>query len=360
MVLTGGTIDITIHQICPEDGLAEVHAATGGGWGGILVDKAFRDLLIEMVGPEIYEEFVKTETEDWIYLWRVFENKKKTITPENNDKIRMRLPASLSSLYKDKTGHDLTKGINRSKYANEIELDRDKILISHKIMKGLFENSAQTTIAHLKSVLQESEEDKIKAILMVGGFSESPVLQDAIRAEFRHLQVIIPPAPSSVILRGSVIFGHDPLTIKQRVLKKTYGCGETYLFNERIHPKDKKQSAEFIGKTYDVVRTFGITASKGETVFLGQTQPEKTYLPLFPSQKTVGAKFYASDDRKPEYIDDSCTLIGQMKIDVSGLPDDENEKKVMISLNFSNTEIRATACVKKTGKTTDVKLDFLG
>ena len=148
--LIGGTIDITIHEISPGGGLKEVYAASGGGWGGILVDKAFQDLVTELVGPHVYEQFTKTETEDWIDLWRIFEMKKKTITPENDDTvIHMRFPVSLPSLYKENTTHDLNEDIKRSKYANEVQLRRDKIFISSKIMKGLFDNSIQTTVSHL-------------------------------------------------------------------------------------------------------------------------------------------------------------------------------------------------------------------
>lgn len=354
----GGTIDITVHEIYPGGGLGEVHAASGGGWGGVLVDKAFQDLITDLVGPEIYEEFVKTETEDWIYLWRTFESKKKTILPENDDTINIRFPASLPSLYLEKTKHELHKNIKSSKYAKEIQLRRDKMFISSRIMKGLFYYSVQTTVAHLKAVLHESESHKIKAILMVGGFSESRVLQEAIKKEFSHLHVIIPPAPSSIVLRGSVIFGHDPLSIKQRILKKTYGSLEAPFFDAKKHPEDKKKNRYFEGKTCHVVEMFWIKATQGEAVVVGQTLSEEAHRPIFPSQDAGLLKFYASDVKEPVYIDDSCTPIGEMDIDLSGLPDDE--KDVMVSLNFGDTEIKATARIKKTGKASNVKLNFLG
>ena len=347
-----------IHEINPGGGLREVHAASGGGWGGILVDKAFQDLLTELIGPGIYDEFVKTQTEDWIYLWRTFESKKRTLSPENDDTINMRLPVSLTLLYKEKTGHELNEDIKNSKYVDEICLRLDKIFISNKIMKGLFDYSVQTTVSHLKSVLRETDAEKVKAILMVGGFSESRVLQEAIKKEFSHLQVIIPPTPSSIVLRGSVIFGHDPTLIEQRVLKKTYGSRHTPLFDARKHPEDKKTTLKFKGKTYDVVETFQVKATQGETVFVGRTKHLGSHGPLFSSQDAVYIKFYASDVREPEFIDDSCTPIGDMTVNVSGLP--EGEKKVLISLNFGDTEIKATARVEKTGKATDVKLNFLG
>ena len=283
--------------------------------------------------------------------------KKKTITPENDDTINMRFPISLPSLYKEKTGHDLNEDIKRSKYANEIQLRRDKIFISSRIMKGLFDKSIQTTVSHLKTVLQESDTDKIKAILMVGGFSECHILQVAIKTEFNHLRVIIPPTPSGIVLRGSVMFGHDPLSIKQRVLKKTYGTRITHFYDATKHPEDKKEVYIYDEK-YSIVNVFYLNVQKGETIVVGENQPEQSFVPLMASARSVNITFYASDLERPMYIDDTCTKIGEINIDLSDIPDDE--KEMLISLNFSDTEIKAIGRVKKTGKATNVKLNFLG
>lgn len=47
---TGGTVDITAHQILPSGSVKELHAATGGAWGGTKVDENFVNLLIEILG----------------------------------------------------------------------------------------------------------------------------------------------------------------------------------------------------------------------------------------------------------------------------------------------------------------------
>ena len=193
---------------------------------------------------------------------------------------------------------------------------------------------------------------------MVGGFSESRVLQESMKTEFKHLQVIIPPTPSGIVLRGSVIFGHDPLSIKQRVLKKTYGTRETPFYDAKIHPEAKKEAYICEGNEYYIVNAFHINVEKGKSIVVGEDQPEVNHVPLFASQNSMYFTFYASDMKKPEYIDDNCTKIGEMTIDVSSVPDDE--KDVLVTLNFSGTEIKATACIKKTGKATSVKLNFLG
>ncbi|XP_045172708.2 heat shock 70 kDa protein 12B-like [Mercenaria mercenaria] len=50
----GGTIDITVHEVQPTGTVKEIKAASGGGWGGTLVDEAFEQLLIDIVGKNVY------------------------------------------------------------------------------------------------------------------------------------------------------------------------------------------------------------------------------------------------------------------------------------------------------------------
>ena len=42
---TGGTIDITVHEVLKGGFLKEIYEANGGDWGGTNVDEAFEDLL---------------------------------------------------------------------------------------------------------------------------------------------------------------------------------------------------------------------------------------------------------------------------------------------------------------------------
>ena len=101
-------------------GLKEVHAASGGGWGGILVDQAFEELLVVIVGQQIYSKFVKKDTEDWLDLCRMFEVKKKTIDTRSNPKINMKLPMPLIELYKNETRRELKDRIAECKYSSQI------------------------------------------------------------------------------------------------------------------------------------------------------------------------------------------------------------------------------------------------
>lgn len=43
--LIGGTVDIIIHKILDDGKIAEVYKASGGAWGGTVIDEEFRKYL---------------------------------------------------------------------------------------------------------------------------------------------------------------------------------------------------------------------------------------------------------------------------------------------------------------------------
>jgi len=47
---TGGTIDITVHEVVSGGKLRELTIASGGDWGGTLVDREFEQFLEQVFG----------------------------------------------------------------------------------------------------------------------------------------------------------------------------------------------------------------------------------------------------------------------------------------------------------------------
>ena len=354
---TGGTIDITIHEITPSGGLKEVHAASGGGWGGILVDEAFKRLLIDIIGEEVYSKFMKTETEDWLYLLRLFESRKKFICCTKKDKINMKLPVTLMDMFKNETRQDIRDRVAESKYSNMIHFTRgDIVRYEASLMQSLFSESIDKTVSHVKYVLRDENAQDVKAILMVGGFSESPLLQDAIKKAFPRLKVIIPTEASSAILRGAVIFRHNPASITQRVLKKTYGVETTVTFDKAVHDEKYKLKG---AKGFDCNKIFDKHVEKGQSVAVGEALPEQAYKPSQHNQTTMPFPIYASNLKDPKYTDQGCQLLGTLRVDISDVPGDL-DRRVFVKLMFGDTEVKAAARVKKTGQIVSANFDFLG
>ena len=348
-----------MHEISETGGLKEVHAATGGGWGGMLVDQAFKALLVELFG-DVYDAFTKAETDDWLDLWRAFEVKKKTIDPEKTDKIVITLPATLLNMYEDANGFGIDEKIKSSRFASKIELRKNKMIFCHDVMKGLFEKSIQSTISCIRDIFQDRKISNIKAILMVGGYSESLMLKEAVKRSFRHFTIVTPQNASSAILRGAVIFGHNPVAISHRVLKKTYGIDKTEPFIEGKHPDNRKK--EYEGKI-TCIDIFEKLTEKGKTLAVGETIAHKTLSrPFTDTQTSLVYKIYASDLHNPSFVDEGCTYLGELVVDLSSLPKemDRKEKKASFQITFGDTELKASATVLKTGEVFSGTFDFLG
>ena len=353
----GGTVDITIHEITKSGGLKEIQAASGGGWGGILVDKAFEDLLTDILGDDVYDEFRRKELEDWIDLGRTFELKKKTVDPIKDNRVNMKLPLSMIKLFKQMKGHALENVIPETKYASEMELRGDKVRFESNLMKSLFGNSIELTVKHVRTLMKERNVRDIKAILMVGGFSESPMLQDAIKQSFRSVKVIIPKEAATAVLRGAVCFGHNPSVVTERVLKYTYGVRCNIPYKDGIHPKSKLVQM-YRGARCDFV--FDKHVTRGQSVTVGESQSERRYSPSFNDQSIMHIWFYASAMTDPDFVDDpGCERIAILDLDISHVPGNL-DREVYLSLTFSDTEIKATARIEETGEEITTRFDFLG
>ncbi|XP_060556289.1 heat shock 70 kDa protein 12A-like [Ruditapes philippinarum] len=137
----GGTMDVTVHEAGRDNTLREVKAASGGDWGGIIVDKEFENLLTRMVGQYVFEQFKLKEKEDWLDMQREIESKKRKPNMDSAGKLGMRFPVSLNDLYNKHSQNDISTSLASSPYAGLIELKRDKMKISNKVFVDLFEIS---------------------------------------------------------------------------------------------------------------------------------------------------------------------------------------------------------------------------
>ena len=76
----------------------------------------------------------------------------------------------------------------------------------------------------------------IGTILMVGGFSQSPVLYDGIKSAFPNMEVICPQDAVLTIVKGAVMFGNNPRLIQERISPRTYGICVNAPFDSTQHP----------------------------------------------------------------------------------------------------------------------------
>ncbi|XP_062586417.1 heat shock 70 kDa protein 12A-like [Saccostrea cucullata] len=325
----GGTIDITIHEVKDEGKLRELTRASGGDWGGVSVDKAFEAVLTEIVGEGLMEEFRRTYTADYLELFRDFEIKKRKRNESKEDEafVTLKIPLSLVELCGNLAGM-----IACTKYNGNIDLELDKLRINHATFVDLFRTTCDRVVDHVKKLLQSANAKSVDFILMVGGFSESPVLQDAIKGAFcSKYRVIVPQEAGLTVLRGAVLFGKDPSTIDCRIAQRTYGIASTRTFNPKIHKESKKFQVNKVDKCDDL---FSRHVKKDDKLILYVAQAEKTYTPLKADQESMRISLYKSEVDNPMYVDDpGCTYLGSFDVpmrDTTGGLD----REVKVSLPF--------------------------
>ncbi|XP_069129616.1 heat shock 70 kDa protein 12A-like isoform X1 [Argopecten irradians] len=354
----GGTVDITVHEVQPDGTLKELDKASGGSWGGTKVDESFRQMLVKIVGNDIMQGFCKGCTSDFVDMFREFETKKRTVDHTTKNKVTMKIPIALKELFEDETGEDLNETLEQTNYSGKLAWTGDKLRIQPDTFRQLFAIAVDSTIEHVRNVIAQKSCERTTTIIMVGGFSESPLLQAKVKEYFPKMRVIIPPDAGLAVLKGAVIYGHTPKAIKARRAKFTYGVGSNSVFDPKKHDESRKFYNED-DKTYYCRNTFSKHVTKGDLLEIDEAQSNQSYSPMSNSQTSIVFPFFVSHDANPKYVDDqNCDQIGKMSVNIpSGT--DGSDRSVRVRLIFGGTEIKVEATVERTKKVTKATLNYL-
>ncbi|XP_053395912.1 heat shock 70 kDa protein 12B-like [Mercenaria mercenaria] len=312
----GGTVDITFHQVIVDDKLREIHKASGGAWGGTRIDDEYEKLLKSIVGPDVMKTFKDQHLDDYVDMLRAFEIKKRDLTPDDTTKITIRIPPSLNELVQEIRKKQLKEIIAEPVFKEKIQYVSGKLRVDPVLFKELFEETVSRIIQHTKSLLQEETCQNCSTILMVGGFSESIILQEAVRDAFKGFRIIVPEGSSLVVLKGAVIFGHCPTSIAERVCRYTYGLRRSHRSSEnkcKHPPTSTTVGKDGIMRCEDL---FQIHVRSGDTIHLGEELMTGTYCPRYDDQTEVGFHVYASESPNPILVTEKCCF----KLGVLSIP----------------------------------------
>lgn len=116
------------------------------------------------------------------------------------------------------------------------------------------------------------------------------------------------------VLKGAVLYGHEPKTISVRVCKYTYGVKASVIFDSAIHPESKKFVENGVERCDHI---FDIHVRVGQTVKVGERQLTRNYTVVAPDQKCINFPIYISNKKEPTYTtDEGCTHLGKLTIDM--------------------------------------------
>lgn len=274
--------------------------------------------------------------------------------------VTFKVPIKLSESYTEKNpGSDIRTAVNANpKYKNSIKWIGDKLRMEADLTKTLFNDTCKRIVNHMQELLKHSKVKDVSSIILVGGFAESPMLQAAIRNAFKDKKVIVPRDAGLAVLKGAVLFGHQPKTFSARICKYTYGIGTTAKFNCFLHPESKKIIENDEELCTDI---FSIHVRVGDTVDVGEPQGNQTYTVVKPYQRKMDFLIYTSNVKSPKFVtDEGCTRVGKLAID---MPDTSEgmDRGAKVHMTFSGTEFVVTAVDKRDPqKIVSTTVDFLG
>ena len=283
--------------------LREIYHPDGGPWGGTLVDQAFKQFLISLLGKAVLEKFSAECKSDELYLRRNFEMLKRRIKEKSSQNQILRIPRSLLEC----AGNDkaVKRKIEQSQYKNEVELkqSKDKLSISGNVLEQMFAEPVSNLIRHVKTLFSKTELQNIRTLILVGGFSESAFITNELRMAFPNRDIIVPHEPNLAVLKGAVLFGHNPKTISSRKMAFTYGISTAIPFDENIHPEYKRVFRNGVDKCEDVFKVF---FEVGQTVIPDKTKVVHTFNTSHSrSDITERVEIYKTKAAKPIFVSDS-------------------------------------------------------
>ncbi|CAN8215920.1 unnamed protein product [Coccothraustes coccothraustes] len=355
----GGTVDMTVHQIrLPEGHLKELYKATGGPYGSLGVDYEFEKLLCKIFGEDFIEQFKIKRPAAWVDLMIAFESRKRAAAPDRTNPLNITLPFSFIDYYKKFRGHSVEHALRKSNVDFVKWSSQGMLRMSPDAMNALFKPTIDQIVQHLSEVFDKPEVTNVKFLFLVGGFAESPLLQQAVQSAFgSRCRVIIPQDVGLTILKGAVLFGLDPAVIKVRRSPLTYGVGVLNRFVEGKHPPEKLLVKDGTRWCTDVFDKF---ISADQSVALGETVT-RSYTPAKPSQLVIVINIYSSEQDNVSFITEpGVKKCGTLRLDLTGTDASvPNRREIKTLMQFGDTEIKAMAVDVATSKSVKVGIDFL-
>ena len=145
---------------------------------------------------------------EYLTIIRDFEAKKRTVTANYGSNFVTSMSAVLNEMV---SNEEKMQNIQSSYLRDKVSFVKGKLKLSASLMESFFKDSLENIIDHVQNILKSVED--VNMILLVGGYGESPLVQETFRNEFTNLQIIIPQDCNLAVMKGAVLFGHNPMSV---------------------------------------------------------------------------------------------------------------------------------------------------
>lgn len=354
--LGGGTVDITVEKVEGDGTLSEIHHPNGGPWGGTRVDNAFKEFLINIFGKDVMQNFSENQKSDSLFLYRNFEALKRKTDRETIQKRILRIPSSLVKCATDASV--VRTKIKNSPFNGKVELKptQDKLSLEGGVLQDMFNFSSTNIVQHVRKLFTDDKIQRINTIILVGGFAESALITNDIRAAFPDKTIIVPQECSLAVLKGAVLYGHNPKSITSRKMPYTFGISTAVPFDNRCHPPHKKTiDCNGVEKCEDVFKVF---FEIDKTVIPNETTAVHSFN-CSNYSSTANVEIYRTKDKHPIFVSDrGCSRVGEVKLQLDNAYSGE-QNVIEVTFMAGHTELQVQARHAATNKKIVASFRFL-
>lgn len=334
----GGTVDLTAYQNDQDGKMIEIGRSLGERIGSDFLNRRVEsEHLLESFGKDVMDQIREECPDALLHMIDQWERAKVAVRLDQDENINLLIP----------TGIDRKMGAaGRRRLARRQNKVDDAVVLTPAQLHALFDTVVPGTLDLIEAQLSEMESaqgdpDVPNVIVLAGGFSNSPYLQQAIRERFAsRATIIVPPNPDIAVLAGAVHFCYDPQT-RARRSRFTYGVNSAMPFEEGVDPEPFRLS------TPDGDRCksrFNVFTTAGQSV---PTDAEVSHvlLPLFEEQERLTFRVFATRDAEPRYVsDEGCDQLAEVTIDLGPVMRfDREERGVRTFMKFGETEVKVRA-----------------
>ena len=376
----GGVQDIISYRVDEKCRICVTDRACGNDWGGTRVNEQFSRFLQTLVDDHEFTQYLNVSDVQMRHqhradfnklIYESFEQQKMLFGDEDDDDKRVpaviNIPNSFGRFYKQ---GELEKAISVN-YIDVAELEGLVLTIQPEKMKEFFQPVVDQIRRYTFLALEKVKQNvgKLEAIYLVGGFGGckyiKKALQDIIQRRYGpQLEVLVPLDPKLAVACGAIKFRHYPEIIWARKAELTFGCVVNGPFDVAIHdPAYKTKNEE--GKDYckDLFMPF---VEAGDTI-CGDTVLQSSAILFSSSNTSIAFIINSSTERDIWYTTDKdgklipeLNEVGKLVFDLEDIPGkSRSDKRVVLTIDLSQTEIQLIAYHEKTGKEVKVVLDCL-
>lgn len=244
---------------------------------------------------------------------------------------------------------------NAKNYQLHVKGSKFIVVLPSSLVRSFFASTITKIVTCLEGLKLNESLAGLKYVFLVGGFSSSPLIQDAARGALAGdgCVVVVAVRPDVAIVRGGVLFANNAEAFTTRKARLSYGVASTAVYNsddpEHVRRRQESPLVDRNGK--ERLATFSFHLRVGDDVPEGDGAcPMQSYAPLRANQSIVSLDILASHRADVRFPDKDVTFpLGNVTVQLD-MSQAFEDRGVNVQFVFGGTELAVNCLRKKTGK----------